>query len=67
MVGRRAGGEGGLSKMLATMVDRQRKIKKKHWLKRPNAVPQKRKLHHSINDSKSHIWNSFIENDISSI
>ena len=46
--------------MLVTMVDRRKKKKKKHWLKRPNAIPQKRKLHQSINDSKSHIWNSFI-------
>ena len=28
--------------------------------------PKKRKLDHSINDSKSHIWNSFIEYVISS-
>ena len=40
------GGAGGGAwvKMFATMVDRQRKIKKKHWLKRPNAVPQKTKI-----------------------
>ena len=38
-------GGGGLVKMSATMVDRQRKIKKKkHWLKRPKAGPQKTKL-----------------------
>ena len=31
--------------MLATMVDRQQKLKKKkHWLKLPNAVPQKTKI-----------------------
>ena len=30
------------------------KNKKKHWLKRPKAVPQKRNLDQNINDSKSH-------------
>ena len=54
-------------KMLSTMVGRQRKIKKKHWLKRPSAVPKKRNLNQNINYSKSHIWNSFFENSISGI
>ena len=49
------------------MVGRQRKIKKKHWLKRPSAVPKKRNLNQNINYSKSHIWNSFFENSISGI
>ena len=31
----------GWVKMSTTMVGRQRKIKAKHWLKRPRAVPQK--------------------------
>ena len=43
------------------MVDRRQKIKKKHWLKRPKAVPKKRNLDQNINNSKSHIWNSFYE------
>ena len=44
--------------MLATMVDRRRKIKKKHWLKHPKAILQKRNLDQNINDLKSHICNS---------
>ena len=31
------------------------KNKKKHWLKRPKAVPKKTNLDQNINDSKSHI------------
>ena len=50
--------------MLATMVIRRRKIKRKYWLKHPKAVPQKQNLDRNINDSKSHIWNYFIENII---
>ena len=57
----------GWVKMLSTMVGRQRKIKKKHWLKRPSAVPKKRNLNQNINYSISHIWNSFFENSISGI
>ena len=53
--------------MLATMVIRRRKIKRKYWLKHPKAVPQKQNLDRNINDSKSHIWNYFIENIISGI
>ena len=54
--------------MLATMVDWRRKIKKKHLLKRPKAVPKKtRNLDQNINDSKSHICNSFFENIISRV
>ena len=52
-------------KMLATMVDRRKKYLKKHWLKCSKAVPQKTKIGSNINDSKSHIWNSFYENIIS--
>ena len=37
------------------------KLKKKHWLKRPKAVPQKTKLGPNINNSKSHIYNSFLK------
>ena len=40
---------------------------KKHWLKRPQAVPQSPingNLDQNINHSKSHIWNSFFENII---
>ena len=29
---------------------------KKHWLKRPKAVPKIRNLDQNIYDSKSHIW-----------
>ena len=36
------------------------KIKKKrHWLKRLNAVPKKRNLDQNVNDAKCNIWNSF--------
>ena len=50
------------------MVDRRRKNKKKHWLRRPIAVPKKkRNLNQNINYLKSHIWNSFFENSISGI
>ena len=52
--------------MLAFMVARRQKIKK-HWLKRPKAVPKKRNLDQNINYSKSHIWNYFFENIISGI
>ena len=41
------------------------KNKKKHWLKRLKAFPKKRSLDQNINTSKSHICNSFFENDIS--
>ena len=37
------------------MVDQGQKNKKKHWLKRPKATPQKRNLDQNTNDSKSHI------------
>ena len=47
------------------MVGRRRKVKRKQWLKDPKVVPQKTNLDQNINDSKSHIWNSFIENIIS--
>ena len=47
------------------MVGRRRKLKRKQWLKHPKVVPQKTNLDQNINDSKSHIWNSFIENIIS--
>ena len=33
------------------------KIKKKHWIKRPKAVPKIRNLDQNINDSKSSILN----------
>ena len=36
-------------------------------LKRPKAVPKKRNLDQNINDSKSHIWSSFLKNIISGI
>ena len=49
------------------MVGRRRKIKKKHRLKRPIAVPKKRNLNQNINYLKSHIWDSFFENSISGI
>ena len=32
---------------------------KRHWLKHANAVTNQRNLDQNINDSKSHIWNSF--------
>ena len=47
------------------MVGRRRKVLKKHWLKRPEAVPKKRNLYQNRNDSKSHICDSFFENIIS--
>ena len=54
--------------MSVTMVGRQQKILKNHWLKRPKAVPpKKRNLDQNINDSKSHIWNSLLKNTISGI
>ena len=54
--------------MSVTMVDQGRKIKKKkNWLKRPKAVPLKRDLDQNINDSKSHICNSFFENIFSGV
>ena len=34
----------GWVKMSAAMVERRRKLKKKHWLKRPKAGPQRTKL-----------------------
>ena len=49
------------------MVGGQRKIKKKHWLKRRRGVPKKRNLKQNINYSKPHIWNYFFENSISGI
>ena len=49
------------------MVSRRRKIKRKHWLKHPKSVPQKQNLDQNIDDSKSHIWDYFIENIISDI
>ena len=53
--------------MLTTMVGQWEKIKKKHWLKHPERSPKKETLDQNINDSKSHIWNSFFEKIISSI
>ena len=54
--------------MSPTMVGRQRKIKKKHWLKRPKATPKNpKKINQNISDSKFHISSSFFENSISSI
>ena len=53
-------GGGGWVKMSVTMVGR------KHWLKGPKAVPRKTKFPPEY-DSKSRIWNSFLENTISSI
>ena len=50
--------------MSATMVDQLLKIKKKHWLKSPKAVPQKTKFGPKYNDLKCHIWNLFFENII---
>ena len=47
--------------MSTAKVVRRQKIKKKHWLNRREGVPQERNLNQSINDSKSHIWNSFFE------
>ena len=49
------------------LVGRWKKKKKKHWLKRPKAVPEKRNIDQNINDSESHIWNSFLDNIISGI
>ena len=49
------------------MVGLQRKIKKKHWLKCPKAVTKKKQFGQNINDSKFHIWNSFLKNIISVI
>ena len=40
---------------------------KKHLLKHPKAVPQKRNLDQNINDLKSQIYNPFFENIISGI
>ena len=37
-----------------------KKLKKKHWLKRLNAVPKKRNLDQNVNDTKCNIWNSFL-------
>ena len=54
-------------KMSNTKVDRRRKIKKHtQWLKRPKLVPPKN-FDQNVNDSKSHICNSFFENIISGI
>ena len=36
-----------------------KKLKKRHWLKRLNAVPKKRNLDQNVNDAKCNIWNSF--------
>ena len=52
--------------MSVTMFGGRLKIKK-HWLKRPRGVAKKRNLNQNINYSKSHIWNSFLENNISGI
>ena len=51
--------------MLSENVGRRRKIKKKNLAKTPQSSPKKRNLDQNINDSKSHIWNSFFENIIS--
>ena len=59
---------GGCVRMLAKMVSRRRKIKRKHLLKHPKAVPQKQNLDRNLElFKKSHIWNYFIENIISGI
>ena len=41
-------------------------VGRKHWLKGPKAVPRKTKFPPEY-DSKSRIWNFFLENTISSI
>ena len=45
--------------MFATMVGQRQKIKKTNWQKQS---PKKQNLDKNINDSKSHVWNSFLEN-----
>ena len=56
---------GGLSKNISHLGWLTTKdLKKKHWLKRPKAVPKKWNLDHNKNDSKSHTWNSCFENFI---
>ena len=47
-------GGGGQSKNVGQKIK-----KKKHWLKRLNAVPKKRNLDQNVNDAKCNIWNSF--------
>ena len=42
--GGKGGGVGDWVKMSPTMVDQRQEILKKHWLKRPNAVPPKNKI-----------------------
>ena len=61
------GGWGCCVKMSAAMVDQGRKIKKKHWLKRPKAIHKKGNLDQNKKDSKSHICNSFFENIFSGV
>ena len=51
--------------VLSENVGRRRKIGKKNLAKTPQSSPKKRNLDQNINDSKSHIWNSFFENIIS--
>ena len=58
---------GGLRKNVGRHGWPKTKNKKNHWLKRPKASPDKRNFDQNINDSKSHIWNSFFENIISGI
>ena len=58
------GGGGGEQKCWSPWLTDDEKLKKKHWLKCPKAVPKKRNLNQNINDSKSHIWNYFFENII---
>ena len=54
--------------MSNTLVGWKRKIKKTHWIKHFEALPQRTKFGPKCkNDSKSHIWNSFFENLISGI
>ena len=54
--------------MLTAMVSWRQKIKSKHCLKHPlKQSPQKQNLDRNKDDSKSDIWNYFIENIISGI
>ena len=59
---------GGWVKMSVTMVDQGQKIKKKNT--GYNALeqsPKNRNLDQNVNDSKSHIFNSFFENIFSGV
>ena len=58
---------GGLSKNVdnrgcpTTKNYKKNNKKKKNWLKSPKDVPKKWTLDQNINDSKTHIWDSFFE------